>query len=589
MEFDTKKILETPDKEFVKRYNEMKSNYSVESAFKFFEWLKTQTLGLFIRHFREIAAESYYGTNEAIRIINTYRFVIGLDRYRVSEWHDIVTDLIGEVTNKGASEKQIDRYNELLGILLIVKGEDFYRRRSIYTYKNTIVDEFKEHDIEKRAEMIPISEKDENDNNVETTYINTVQVIAKLMIETAMGINKAKADDPFAYPDYNERISIIASALICTLTYIPEFSTITDNMISDFLKEFMVLLDTDNDIKLRFTVEMKRVFSNDRCDIRQLKHISIDPVVYNTLCIITNDRYIGDTEKELRAECCTEDVTHGSRFNAVNDILLDTFEDVDESFSSEKEFIESSVLEMYDVYFNIVKESFMDDIDFNINDYPALPSNVSSYEEAFDFLLEKTNYAYFSEADDVDSAVEKIETNTKHSKPKETLSKKIQNKAMDAEAKQAQKQAKRKEAVGNIAGAVKAVGNIPKNIINDIKEIGKKIDEKDDERRKKFLAKPGFRKHIFKTLKLAILYGSAAQCKLALVPVVALLRHFSKEKDARIWNELQRELDTEIKVTEEKINDASANGDQEAKYKLIRIKEKLEQERDRVKLNSKYI
>jgi hypothetical protein len=73
------------------------------------------------------------------------------------------------------------------------------------------------------------------------------------------------------------------------------------------------------------------------------------------------------------------------------------------------------------------------------------------------------------------------------------------------------------------------------------------------------------------------------------VPVIAIARHYSKDKDRRIRNELAHELDTEIKVTEEKISDASANGDHQQKYKLMRIKASLEKEAMRVKTNSKYV
>ena len=46
---------------------------------------------------------------------------------------------------------------------------------------------------------------------------------------------------------------------------------------------------------------------------------------------------------------------------------------------------------------------------------------------------------------------------------------------------------------------------------------------------------------------------------------------------------------TEIKVCEEKIADAAANGDSKAKYRLMRIKSQLEKEAARVKSNSMLI
>ena len=103
------------------------------------------------------------------------------------------------------------------------------------------------------------------------------------------------------------------------------------------------------------------------------------------------------------------------------------------------------------------------------------------------------------------------------------------------------------------------------------------------------MIKPGFRKHMFKNLKLALLYGTAAHRKVSLIPVVMICRHFSKEKDKRIRNELERELETEIKVTDEKIADANSAGDQKEKYRLMRTKEQLSAELDRVKYNSSQI
>ena len=139
------------------------------------------------------------------------------------------------------------------------------------------------------------------------------------------------------------------------------------------------------------------------------------------------------------------------------------------------------------------------------------------------------------------------------------------------------------------ANAIKAVSQLPKNIIDNIKKQIKKIDEKDDKRRKKYMTEPGFRKKAFRNLKLSLLYGSVAQMKLALLPVTAVFRHLSKEKDRRIRNELLSQLDTEIKICEEKINDANSEGSKKQKYQLMRIKAKLERERLRVKTNSRYI
>jgi len=84
-------------------------------------------------------------------------------------------------------------------------------------------------------------------------------------------------------------------------------------------------------------------------------------------------------------------------------------------------------------------------------------------------------------------------------------------------------------------------------------------------------------------------YGTAANIKLALIPTVAICRHWSKKKNLRIRNELVRELQTEIKICEEKINDANMREDKDEKYRLMRIRDRLDAEMIRVKTNSKYV
>ena len=71
--------------------------------------------------------------------------------------------------------------------------------------------------------------------------------------------------------------------------------------------------------------------------------------------------------------------------------------------------------------------------------------------------------------------------------------------------------------------------------------------------------------------------------------VLLICQKASHTKDVRIRNELIRELNAEIKVTEEKIEDAKSNGDNQQKYKLMRIRDKLQAEVTRVEANSKYI
>ena len=162
-------------------------------------------------------------------------------------------------------------------------------------------------------------------------------------------------------------------------------------------------------------------------------------------------------------------------------------------------------------------------------------------------------------------------------------------KLQDKEARKLAKQQKKEEKGLRRKMRFKAATSAPRNAAKRVEQQVNKFDEMDDNRRKAYMTKPGFRKKWFRNLKLAILYGTAASYKIAMLPIVAMCRHFSKKKDRRMQNELIREIDTEIKVIDEKINDANAAGDTRQKYQLMRTKAQLEAERTRVATNSKYI
>lgn len=203
---------------------------------------------------------------------------------------------------------------------------------------------------------------------------------------------------------------------------------------------------------------------------------------------------------------------------------------------------------------------------------------------ASDFFIESSDEEVNGESDDEDAPL-----NKKPVKPKEDLATRIQNKAIDHEAKRQEKKALSDEKKTKLKNAGKALSAQPKEWEKSSKNLADKIGKWDIKRRKEFFLKPGFRHKIFRNMKLALMYGGAAKFKPASIPFFMLMRHFSKEKDRRIRNELTRELSTEIKICEEKINDANSNGDQQEKYKLMRLKEKLLAEKHRVQLNSKYI
>lgn len=162
----------------------------------------------------------------------------------------------------------------------------------------------------------------------------------------------------------------------------------------------------------------------------------------------------------------------------------------------------------------------------------------------------------------------------------------VQNKALDTNVKFKRKVANGRRTATDARNAGKAVAKIPMNVTSSIKKTVDDYEEMDDNRRKAYMIKPGNRKKYFKMLRLAILHRCAWAINPLLNIVLAICHKFSADKDIRIRNELTRELDTEIKVCEEKIEDAKGKGDNQQKYKLMRIKAKLEAEKARVGNNS---
>jgi hypothetical protein len=141
---------------------------------------------------------------------------------------------------------------------------------------------------------------------------------------------------------------------------------------------------------------------------------------------------------------------------------------------------------------------------------------------------------------------------------------------------------------GSVAmGAVRALTNLPRNVINDITDTAKKIENWDTDRRINNISKPGYRKKWFKNLKLALLYGTGAQISASMLPITMICRHFSKVKDKRIRDDILVNLEAEINVITAKIGDLeNTDADREKKYALMRSKAELQKQLVRIKANT---
>lgn len=140
----------------------------------------------------------------------------------------------------------------------------------------------------------------------------------------------------------------------------------------------------------------------------------------------------------------------------------------------------------------------------------------------------------------------------------------------------------------NTSGISKAAQNIEKLINYPIN----KIIKTDKAERKDRIIEGRWRLKIWKLIRKAILgkmlyvaFGPISAA-IGLMASVAL----DKKLDRRVRNEIVHEMETELRVINEKIEDAKGENDKKEKYQLMRLKDKLEKDIQRVKygLNGKY-
>lgn len=288
-------------------------------------------------------------------------------------------------------------------------------------------------------------------------------------------------------------------------------------------------------------------------------------------------------------------IYHKSAENALNALF--------EEETTDSLYLENDNEKIYDIYSStltptsdlLLLEYYQsDDNNDKAVNYSLINGDVT-LEEAIGQIINYENASgVFTEEEHLEDDDEEFPTlrNSRSDHPnrdKPNFFRRIQTKAQDAKMDRMRKKSEKLKNKLDRQLAVQAASEKPKEVVDNIKNKFDDFDEWDDKRRKDFMAKPGFRKKWFKNLKLAILYGGTAAYKVTLLPIAFMVRHFSKMKDRRIRNELLAEIETDIKVCDEKINDAQAEGDKQKKYALIRIRDELTRNLNRVKFNSKYI
>lgn len=570
MSIDIERIINgTPDKRIVNAYNTLKNDYTEENAGRYKEVYSNEPISSILDNAEIIFSEPYFGTKFFIDLVNSSS-AIWFTRYediysKISNFYDTYAAKMNEVQKENLAKLQDAMHSKLIESGNVINYA-YYIRDNIGDIESDLLDA-----VSNEKTMVVEDTIIENIDNIIVlfTYLpyvanvfhpETLDKIAEHLLE-ACDINNDFDNDMWS--TYIECV-IMANKLSKDKGWLEAVhNNINNRSLRQLLREF---INTD----------LNEVISN--MNIKRVKsvphHVSIESAIDDQLL----NMEFGDMNFEENS------VTK----KGFEDYTRIAFEKTSEHIGIEYSYTNNteSTIEGYSLF---RENCSLDDA------YTYISAFVEAEETNFE-VDNKDNRDYLASTakspktkeSNSGSSRDYVATNSKAPKAK-NVANSIQYKAMDAEAKQMALFGKVARTGQDVVNAGKAVMALPMNVVKEIKKVSDDLDKADDNRRKAFMTDPGFRKKSFHNLKMAIMYGTAVQINLALLPILLIIRHFSKDKDIRIRNELIREIETEIKVCEEKITDASSAGDNKEKYRLIRIKEKLLAELARVKSNSKYV
>lgn len=566
-----------PTKRLLIARNAMKENYTMETANEYMSAYIGQPLSFILENSRMIFSEPYYGYDfykkaitESALIFPEYENELEKVRSFTEEYSDSMSD------------KQKSMFEDLQSILES-KCEDYKNSTLIYNFA------------------------------LESGFDKSI--LSRLADKIYDANNFAKYESSDRYPELCREIGdLFTESVNTSATYsllapyvaqaMPDIS-VFDNLSVYMPKTYESVESWGNGTQsMLFTSKL----SNDKPYKDAVNHIvsSMKRIVFESYM----ESDLNDVVRKLKVQTITEDELpniYESSSDAV-DSLFDNdfmFEAITEDSKEVNTFVESTISALNDsvTMLMYLEYASVDDVTEEATGYDFF-SEGATIEDCLDLLIitEATvpvvpnkdgnkKESLNKQAMNGEDNKQPSSTSSKPVNPKkdQDITERIQYKAMDIEAKQTKQLAEAKRKGSNLKNAAKAVTNIPGNIIKSFKDMGRNWEEADKNRRKKYMVEPGYRKKVFRNIRLALTYGALGHIKLLFVPAFAIVRHFSKSKDRRVRNELMRELETDLKITREKINDANANNDQKAKYQLMRIESQIEAELVRVKLNSKTV
>ena len=560
----------TPYKRINNAYRDMKENYNEESADKFYNVYSQEDVVSILESSRLIFSEPYKG-------LGFYKSIIlnkdlPLFTYYESELNKI-DEYIDTITELEASSEQIDLYKDLSSkIREITESNKETRLIASYIkekvdpdFENALIDTLYRKDIDGSSSLF-----ESVDNVILYTY---GPYVSSILTESDLSdkiLLTFPCDGRSTFDEYVER-ALYLNKLTKDISYMEAVGSLKPDC-RIFIKEYgnSSIKNTLNGFNTVSDEEANAyIYDSPENAINALFEAAIEDEIFK------EDRENAKKELDDASRVAYEKTSDLLLFEYTHtdnkkDLVGYSLFDENETLENASQIIINKMEEMGNSSFFEETDDDVDDIDDDKDD-----NKKDDKEEKKDSSNQNSS---------------SVTQNKKVIKPKaKNLPNKIQFAAQDMEVKGDKAIANAKQHGQEITNAAKAVTKLPKTVFDDMKNTVRKLDQMDDERRKKFMTEPGFRKHASKNLKLAVLYGSVASLKLSLIPYTMLFRHFSKQKDKRMRNELILELNTELEICNAKIEDAQQRDDKEEKYRLIRIKNNLQREIYRVTANSKYI
>ena len=555
MDVNVSNIINTPDKVLRRAYGELKSNYTKAGAFQYYDVYSKMPLSVIIRNAKFIYAEPYKG----------YEFISNLVQNTplpISAYNSL-KEQIEETIAKYEGKLSTEQMNDLKHLCqrIQMKCMSFGNIPSLIKFTSNDIADTNQRimDVYDAAYTAPNECVDLAEKNL-SNRLDTLPDYMRIMIASH-------------HPD-----KIAANV---TLLSTADSDKVTDTCNKMHLSNVMSrVLDTDY-----FKNRCNQLPMHVRHKVQEAAATDAEVITHNELTAV---------EKISEAYADPSVLINTMYENAINDIELESFyaQRRDENLIIEKTILEINSAYLYNDYINnpdgLYEESLTDD---SVSSQMMLKQLTAMMErcDEIDSLItyERKNNGVAPEviSDNYDMGPEA---------PKESLSRRIQNAGLDADVRAKKVAAGARQGKQNWRNATKAVAKVPNNITKAIDDSIEDFDDADDERRKAYIAKPGYRKKIFRALKLACAHLLAFKINPIINIILFIATKLGGEKDKRIRNELVQELKTEIKVCEQKIDDAksdAANGNtsKQTVYKLMRMHDKLLQELERIETNSERI